>query len=157
MIPVCCLVMGSCCLGMMFRVQKMTSCISPHVSYASPSTSNAVSPTAAFSAFFFFFFLPALGLADVLSNDCKTRRHTVLYCTLHHTTKCRHESVEISSKMQPCNRIYYSKVYWRLSMLLLIIRSSKLYLQPLVYIYTWWTAIVSLDNGRSRVYINQRL
>jgi len=61
----------------MFRVQKMTSCISPHVSYASPSTSNAVSPTAAFSAFFFFFFLPALGLADVLSNDCKTRTHTL--------------------------------------------------------------------------------
>ena len=125
MIPVCCLVMGSCCLGMMFRVQKMTSCISPHVSYASPSTSNAVSPTAAFSAFFFFFFLPALGLADVLSNDCKTRRHTVLYCTLHHTTKCRHESVEISSKMQPCNRIYYSKVYWRLNMFRAAYRSSS--------------------------------
>ena len=52
----------------------MTSCTSPHVSYASPSTSSAVSPTVAFSAFFFFF-LPALGLADVLSNDCKTKTH----------------------------------------------------------------------------------
>ena len=25
------------------------------------------------------------------------------------------ESVEITKKMQPCNRIYYSKVYWRLN------------------------------------------
>jgi hypothetical protein len=49
-----------------------------------------------------------------------------------------------------------------------IIRSSKLYLQPLVYMPIWWTAIakagwgkffpISLDNGRSPYgYINQRL
>jgi len=25
-------------------------------------------------------------------------------------------SVEIANKMQPCNRIYYSNVYWRLNM-----------------------------------------
>jgi len=41
--------------------------------------------------------------------------------------------------MQPCNRIYYSKVYWRLNMfragIPLIIKSSKLYLQPLAYIH----------------------
>jgi len=42
-------------------------------------------------------------------------------------------------------------------MLLLIIRSSKLYLEPLVYIHTW-PAIVKADNGRSPcVYVNQRL
>ena len=40
----------------------------------------------------------------------------------------------------------------------LIIRSSKLYLQPLVHIPMWWPAVVSLDNGRSpHGYINQRL
>ena len=48
----------------------------------------------------------------------------------------------------------------------LIIRSSKLYLQPLVYIHMWWPAVVKsewdfplrLDNGQSpHVYINQRL
>jgi len=48
----------------------------------------------------------------------------------------------------------------------LIIRSSELYLQPLVYIPMWWPAVVksdwhfplSLDKGRSsHVYINQRL
>jgi hypothetical protein len=71
---------------MMFIVQKMMSCISPHVSYASPSTS-AVSPTAAFSAFFFFFFLPALGLADVLSNDCARHGNTLnVLLPVHHTT-----------------------------------------------------------------------
>jgi len=41
---------------------------------------------------------------------------------------------------------------------LLIIRSSKLYLQPLVYIPMWWPAVVSPDSGRSpHVYINQKL
>jgi len=51
---------------------------------------------------------------------------------------------------------------------LLIIRSSKLYLQPLVYIPMWRSVVVKvewemrfplrLDNGRSpHVYINQRL
>jgi len=29
-------------------------------------------------------------------------------------TEC--QSVEIINKMQPCNRIYYSKIYWRLNM-----------------------------------------
>ena len=46
----------------------------------------------------------------------------------------------------------------------LIIRSSKLYLQLLVYIHMWWRAVVKsewelrLDNSRSpHVYVNQRL
>ena len=46
----------------------------------------------------------------------------------------------------------------------LIIRSSKLYLQPLMYILMWWPAVVQagfppkLDNGRlPHGYINQRL
>jgi len=43
----------------------------------------------------------------------------------------------------------------------LIIRSSKLYLQPLVYMPIWWPAVfppLSLGNGRSpHVYVNQRL
>jgi len=26
------------------------------------------------------------------------------------------ESVEITNKVQPCSRIYYSKIYWRLNM-----------------------------------------
>jgi len=35
------------------------------------------------------------------------------------------ESVEITNKMQPCNRIYYSKVYWRLNMFRAAYRSSS--------------------------------
>ena len=42
--------------------------------------------------------------------------------------------------MQSCNRIYFYKVYWRLN--IFIIRSSKLYLQPLVYTHMWWPVVV---------------
>jgi hypothetical protein len=45
-----------------------------------------------------------------------------------------------TNKMQLCNKMYYSKVYWRAQHVSsgtpLIIRSSKLYLQPLVYIHS---------------------
>ena len=34
-------------------------------------------------------------------------------------------SVEITNKMQPCNRIYYSEVYWRLKMFRAAHRSSS--------------------------------
>jgi len=48
--------------------------------------------------------------------------------------------------MQPCNRIYYSKNLLKAgrvsSGIPLFIRSSKLYLQPLIYIRMWWPAIV---------------
>jgi len=35
------------------------------------------------------------------------------------------DSVEITNKMQSCNRIYYSKVYWRLNMFRAAHRSSS--------------------------------
>jgi hypothetical protein len=31
---------------------------------------------------------------------------------MHHS----YDSVEITNKMQPCNRIYYSTIHWRLNM-----------------------------------------
>ena len=46
-----------------------------------------------------------------------------------------------TNKMQLCIRIYYSKVFLKAQHVLsgtpLIIRSSKLYLQPLVYMPIW--------------------
>jgi len=55
-------------------------------------------------------------------------------------------SVEITNKMQPCNRIYYSKILLKAqhvsSGIPLIVRSSNLYLQPLVFIPVWWPAVV---------------
>ena len=46
-----------------------------------------------------------------------------------------------TNKIQLCNRIYYSKVFLKAQHVSsgtpLIIRSSKLYLQPLVYIPIW--------------------
>jgi len=63
------------------------------------------------------------------------------------------KSVEITNKMQACNRIYYSKVFFLKAQHVssgtpLIIRSSKLYLRPLVYIHMWWPAVVKADDGR---------
>ena len=85
-----------------------------------------------------------------------------------------HGSMNIKSKknqqMQPCNRIYYYKVLLKArhvsSGTPIIIRSSKLYLQPLVYIAMWWPAVAKAEwdfptqpcNGRSpHGYINQTL
>ena len=36
-----------------------------------------------------------------------------------------HKSVEITNKMQPCNSIYYSKIYWRRNMFQAAHRSSS--------------------------------
>ena len=82
-------------------------------------------------------------------------------------------SVEITNKMQPCNRIYYSKVYWRLNMFRAAYRSLSGALNcicSLWFTYTcgdWplsslsgkWTHFpLRLDNCRSpHVYVNQRL
>ena len=37
----------------------------------------------------------------------------------------QYDSVEITKKMQPCNRIYYSTVHWRLNFFLAAYRSSS--------------------------------
>jgi len=73
-----------------------------------------------------------------------------------------YESVEITSKMQPCNRVYYSKVYRRLIMFQAAYRSSSGALNcicSLWFIYACGDRPLSgLDKGRSpHVYINQRL
>jgi hypothetical protein len=60
-----------------------------------------------------------------------------------------------TNKMQLCNRIYYSKVYLKAQHVSsgtpLIIRSSKLYLQPLVYIPIWWPAVAKAEWAHSAV------
>jgi hypothetical protein len=40
-------------------------------------------------------------------------------------TKWKYESVKITNKIEPCNRIYYSKIYWRLNMFRAAHRSSS--------------------------------
>ena len=72
------------------------------------------------------------------------------------------ESVEITNKMQPCNRIYYSKIYWRLNMFRAAYRLSSgapNCIYSLWFIYSCGDRpLPSLDNGRSpHGYINQRL
>jgi len=76
------------------------------------------------------------------------------------------------NKLQLCNRILLFQSLLKAQHVSrctpLIIRSSKLYLQPLDFIRMWWPAVVkaeweiyfplSLGNGQStHVYINQRL
>jgi hypothetical protein len=84
-----------------------------------------------------------------LQNISSKRRF--IYTSLHggtfHYTES--SSVEITNQMQPCNRTYYSKVYWKLNMFRAAYRSSsralKLYLQPLVYIHMRWPAVVKVE------------
>jgi len=80
-------------------------------------------------------------------------------------------SVEITNKMQPCNRIYYSTVQWRLNMFLPAYRSSSGALTVFaasglhthvvtgcsqVWVQNQFT--LRLDYGRSpHAYVNQRL
>jgi hypothetical protein len=64
--------------------------------------------------------------------------------------------------MQPCNRIYFSKICWKLNMFRAAYRSSSgdpNCICSLWFIYTCGDRpLSSLDNGRSpHVYINQRL
>jgi hypothetical protein len=49
--------------------------------------------------------------------------------------KMANESVEITNKMQPCNRIYYSKIYWRLNTFRAAHHSSS---GAPNYIYSLW-------------------
>jgi len=63
------------------------------------------------------------------------------------------ESVKINNKMQSCNRIYYSKIYWRLNMIRAAYRSlsgAPNHICNLWFIYTCGDRPLSrLDNGRS--------
>jgi len=66
--------------------------------------------------------------------------------------------------MQPCNRIYYSKVYWRLSMFQAAHHSSSGTLNCICSLWFTYTcgdrplSSLRLDDGRSpHVYVNQRL
>ena len=74
-------------------------------------------------------------------------------------------SVEITKKMQPCNRIYYSTVHWRLNMFRAGYRSSSGALTVFAasglhtYVVTGRSQVwVGLNYGRSpHAYVNQRL
>ena len=102
-------------------------------------------------------FVVKVSLPTDAQNNCFKR-------TLIFTLKlCRK-----SNKMQLCNRIYYSKTILKAQHVSsgtpLIIRSTKIYLQPLVYMPIWWPAVakvecpLSLGNRRSPYgHINQRL
>jgi len=75
-------------------------------------------------------------------------------------------SVDITNKMQPCNRIYYFNVCWRVNMFRAAHRSLSGALNcicSLWFTYTCGDRLMSscqnrLDNSRSpHVYVNQRL
>jgi hypothetical protein len=80
--------------------------------------------------------------------------------------KC--QSVEITNKLQPCNKIYYSDVYWRLNMFRAAHRSSSGALNCICSLWFTYTCgdrplssvifPLRLDNGRlPHSYVNQRL
>jgi hypothetical protein len=51
-------------------------------------------------------------------KQTSTNFHTSLYANINKS------SVEITNKMQPCNRIYYFTIHWRLNMFQAVYRSS---------------------------------
>jgi hypothetical protein len=60
-----------------------------------------------------------------------------------------YDSVEITNKMQPCNRIYYSTVHWRLNMFRAAYRSSSGALTAFAA-FALYTHVVT---GRSQVWV----
>jgi hypothetical protein len=83
----------------------------------------------------------------------------------------KNKSVEITNKMQPCNRIYYSTVHWRLNMFraahrsssgaLTVFAASGLHTHVVTgcsQVWVWVEFPLRLDYSRSpHVYVNQRL
>ena len=70
-----------------------------------------------------------------------------------HRRRCRDikKSVEITNKMRPCNRIYYSKIYWRLNMFRAAYRSSSgapNYICSLWFIYPFGDQPLSRLGGK---------
>jgi hypothetical protein len=62
------------------------------------------------------------------STECCVRNWAslmVCFCLEYFDTYSRYKSVETTNKMQPCNRIYYSKIYWRVNMFRAAYRSSS--------------------------------
>jgi len=59
----------------------------------------------------------------VQQNSCQSGHKIFSLINTHN--KCEVESVETTNKMKPCNRIYYSKIYWRLNMFRAAYRSSS--------------------------------
>ena len=108
-------------------------------------------------------------------NDRPSQIYYAVYlalCTIylsHNNNQYYRESLEITNKMQFCNRIYYSKIYWRLNMFRAAYRSSSG--APNCFYSLWFIYPrgdrplsrlggnpPSLDNGRSpHRCINQRL
>jgi hypothetical protein len=61
--------------------------------------------------------------------------------------------VEITNKMQPCNRIYYSTVYWRLNMFRAAYRSSS----GALTVFATSGLHTHVVTGRSQVWVSQFL
>ena len=97
-----------------------------------------------------------------IHKENPTRCNSISYSWIRAS---QYESVEITNKMQPCNRIYYSTVHWRLNMFRAAYRSSSGALNCICCLWFTYTCgdrrlifPLSLDYGRSpHVYVNLRL
>jgi hypothetical protein len=62
-------------------------------------------------------------------------------------------SVEITNRMQPCNKIDYSKIYWRLSMFWAAHRSSSGSPNCICSLWSsWWWAVCRLKHVEPSIY-----
>jgi hypothetical protein len=60
-----------------------------------------------------------------ISEVTRIHRGCIGHNTLVINDKILVKPVEITNKMQPCNKIYYSKIYWKLKMFLAAYRLSS--------------------------------
>jgi hypothetical protein len=73
-----------------------------------------------------------------------------IYTIIHAFVKnYTNSSVEITNKMQPCNRIYYSTVHWRLNMFQAAYRSSS----GAVTVFAAFGLQSHVVTGRSQVWV----
>ena len=111
--------------------RQITACIHGPTAHRQLHTQTVVHPMVKEMGCFYLlapFLLPAWRLVhlSVPTNDVLYISHTnCTSCYKCHHGKMANESVEITNKMQFCNRIYYSKIYWRLNVFRAAHRSSS--------------------------------
>ena len=76
-------------------------------------------------AFLIMFMLTDLQTVAWIYNMTNGEWKDIVTVTGVYFSVCVCDSVEIANKMQPCNRIYYSTVHWRLNMFRAAYRSSS--------------------------------
>ena len=94
------------------------------------------------------FLLQVSGVLSTLMTIEKILVNAIYVQSLSKST-CYRQSVEITNKMQPCNRIYYSTVHWRFNMFRAAYRSSS----GALTVFAASGLHTHVESGRSQVWV----